>query len=99
MGNLKRRKMTINQMAIAALSIAFGLSAYYFSNLGYIKVELSEDHIHFTEFLAKYNKNFGDHSEFEKRFQTFKDNLRHVEEHNSLHGFKMGVNMFSDLTE
>tara|TARA_B110000285_G_C14907034_1_gene506053 strand:+ start:253 stop:462 length:210 start_codon:yes stop_codon:yes gene_type:complete len=25
--------------------------------------------------------------------------LRHVEEHNSKHGFKLGVNMFSDLSE
>mmetsp|Transcript_34999 Transcript_34999/g.53728 ORF Transcript_34999/g.53728 Transcript_34999/m.53728 type:complete len:194 (+) Transcript_34999:123-704(+) len=35
-----------------------------------------------------------------QRFQVFKENLRHVKDHNSEgHGFEMGVTMFSDLTE
>jgi len=83
------------------LALTFGLSALYISRLKYdLKASENEDHLeHFTEFAAKFNKNFGDSEEFQKRFDTFKNNLRHVEEHNSKNGFNLGVNMFSDLSE
>ena len=53
----------------------------------------------FSEFMAKFNLNFDERKEFDKRFEVFKENLRHFEDHNSKHNFKVGVNMFSHMNE
>ncbi|KAJ1277889.1 hypothetical protein BS78_04G037200 [Paspalum vaginatum] len=44
----------------------------------------------------------GDGGEYERRFRTFWDNLRFVDAHNAagahLHGYRLGMNRFADLT-
>ena len=89
--------MAFNKIAVVAFSL--GITAYLLSTLNIEVEESKNDKFLFTEFVAKFNKNLMDVNEFEKRFETFKDNLRHMEAHNEIHGFKLGINMFSDLSE
>ncbi|GMH14810.1 hypothetical protein Nepgr_016651 [Nepenthes gracilis] len=49
--------------------------------------------------MAKHRKIYNGLGEREKRFEIFKDNLRFVDEHNSVHRtYKLGLNKFADLT-
>lgn len=52
---------------------------------------------------AKYGKNYGNETEDSKRMEIFLKNKQKIDEHNEKHSrgevsFKMGLNMFSDLT-
>ncbi len=61
---------------------------------------LSEDQYQylFTRYVDKYTKTYETNSIFSK-FNTFKDNLNYIIEHNSKNSsFKMAVNHFADLT-
>ncbi|XP_041031146.1 pro-cathepsin H [Carcharodon carcharias] len=52
----------------------------------------------FKEWMIKHNKNYGP-EEYDHRLQTFIQNKRKIEAHNSgRHTFQMGLNQFSDLT-
>jgi len=46
-----------------------------------------------------YNKNYKDVTELKQKLMTFKENLEHIDNHDDNIGFKVGVNMFSDMTE
>ncbi|KAJ8766873.1 hypothetical protein K2173_009217 [Erythroxylum novogranatense] len=49
--------------------------------------------------LVKHPKNSNDLGEKEKRFEIFKDNLRFIDEHNSVErSYRVGLNRFADLT-
>ncbi|KAJ8749579.1 hypothetical protein K2173_026228 [Erythroxylum novogranatense] len=49
--------------------------------------------------LVKHRKNNNDLGEKEKRFEIFKDNLRFIDEHNSVErSYRVGLNCFADLT-
>ncbi|KAL9268336.1 Cysteine proteinase mucunain-like protein [Drosera capensis] len=54
----------------------------------------------YTQWMAKHRKAYNSLSEKETRFEIFKDNLRYVDEHNSVEGrtYKVGLNKFADLT-
>ncbi|CAM8899927.1 unnamed protein product [Rhodiola kirilowii] len=53
----------------------------------------------YTEWLAKNKKSYNQLGEEAKRFEIFKDNLRFIEEHNSLNrSYKLGLTRFADLT-
>lgn len=56
----------------------------------------------YESWLAKHGKSYngiGENSEKELRFEIFKDNLKFVEEHNSVdRPYKVGLNRFADLT-
>ncbi|VFQ93046.1 unnamed protein product [Cuscuta campestris] len=55
----------------------------------------------YESWLAEHRKSYyGLGGEKEKRFQIFKDNLRYIDEQNSLgdRPYKLGLNRFSDLT-
>ncbi|KAM7252240.1 hypothetical protein ACFE04_024123 [Oxalis oulophora] len=53
----------------------------------------------FEKWLIQHGKNYNALGEKEKRFEIFKDNLRFIEEHNSVdRSYKLGLNKFADLT-
>ncbi|CAH9077934.1 unnamed protein product [Cuscuta epithymum] len=55
----------------------------------------------FESWLVKYKKSYnGLRGEREKRFEIFKDNLKYIDEQNSLSDrpYKLGLNQFADLT-
>jgi len=57
-------------------------------------------HALFSSFMYQYNKTYDSEDERFKRFSIFKDNLRHIDAHNSdpSHTYKMRMNRFMDLT-
>ncbi|XP_022898480.1 low-temperature-induced cysteine proteinase-like [Olea europaea var. sylvestris] len=53
----------------------------------------------YESWLVKHGKVYNALGEKEKRFAIFKDNLRFIEEHNSVdRSYKLGLNQFADLT-
>jgi C1A family cysteine protease len=53
----------------------------------------------FETWLIKHGKNYNALGEKQKRFQIFKDNLRFIDEHNSVDiSYKLGLNKFADLS-
>ncbi|OMO74019.1 Peptidase C1A, papain [Corchorus capsularis] len=49
--------------------------------------------------LVKHGKAYNALGEKEKRFEIFKDNLKFIEEHNSVNRtYKVGLNRFADMT-
>ena len=54
----------------------------------------------FVEFEAKFEKVYGSSAERDSRFEVFKQNLKHIQEHNARRGvsYKKGINQFADLT-
>ncbi|KAK4401679.1 putative cysteine protease RD21B [Sesamum angolense] len=53
----------------------------------------------YESWLAKHGKAYNAIGEKEKRFEIFKDNLKFIDEHNSVdRSYKLGLNRFADLT-
>lgn len=54
----------------------------------------------YEHWLVKHGKNYNAIGEKERRFEIFKDNLRFVDEQNSVPGrtYKLGLTKFADLT-
>jgi C1A family cysteine protease len=54
----------------------------------------------FTAFLERFHKKYETLKEFEERFEIFKENVKHIFDHNSdkLQNYTLGINQFSDLT-
>jgi len=54
----------------------------------------------FTNFLAKYNKQYSSAEEFQRRFAIFEENYNYIALHNSgkTNTFKLGMNQFGDLS-
>ncbi|KAK4477020.1 hypothetical protein RD792_016222 [Penstemon davidsonii] len=53
----------------------------------------------YESWLVKHGKAYNAIGEKEKRFDIFKDNLRFIDEHNSVdRSYKLGLNRFADLT-
>lgn len=54
----------------------------------------------FQKFMHKYEKMYDSIVHLEKRFEIFSDNVKFIEEENlKNHPYKLGVNIFSDLTQ
>lgn len=55
----------------------------------------------YEEWLVKHGKSYNGLGEKGKRFEIFKDNLRYIDQQNSLPNrtYKLGLNQFSDLTD
>ena len=56
----------------------------------------------YLEFIAKYGKTNLSESEFQKRFQVFRENYKFVTEHNALEdneGIELAINQYSDMSE
>ncbi|GAV88391.1 Peptidase_C1 domain-containing protein/Inhibitor_I29 domain-containing protein [Cephalotus follicularis] len=53
----------------------------------------------YQSWLVKHGKTYNGLEEQDMRFEIFKDNLRFIDEHNSKnHTYKVGLNIFADLT-
>lgn len=53
----------------------------------------------YESWLVKHGKAYNAIGEKEKRFEIFKDNLKFIDEHNSVdRQYKVGLNRFADLT-
>ncbi|XP_050210002.1 low-temperature-induced cysteine proteinase-like [Mercurialis annua] len=53
----------------------------------------------YESWLVRHGKNYNGLGERERRFEIFKDNLRFVDEHNSVdRSYKVGLNRFADLS-
>ncbi|KAJ4835113.1 hypothetical protein Tsubulata_020167, partial [Turnera subulata] len=53
----------------------------------------------YERWLVENRKNYNALGEKERRFEIFKDNLRFIDEHNSVdRSYKLGLNRFADLT-
>nr|GMC60684.1 cysteine proteinase COT44-like [Ipomoea batatas] len=52
------------------------------------------------QWLAEHGKAYNGLGEMDKRFEIFKDNLKFIDEHNSMENrtYKVGLNKFADLT-
>jgi len=99
--------------AIALLStslLAYGYSSYktpvaitedqHFSEIQAIMSKHPKVANQFGDFVASHNKNYKDVAELKQKLLTFKENMEHIDNHDeSNSGFKVGVNMFSDMTE
>ncbi|KAM0941075.1 putative actinidain [Dioscorea sansibarensis] len=49
--------------------------------------------------LVRHNKSYSDLSEKERRYEIFKDNLKHIDKHNAgNHTYTLALNVFADLT-
>jgi hypothetical protein len=55
----------------------------------------------FVEWKAKMGKTYSSAGEEERRYATFKDSLRRIDQHNAagIHSYRLGLNNFSDLTQ
>ncbi|XP_073941142.1 cysteine proteinase 1-like [Choristoneura fumiferana] len=60
--------------------------------------DLADAENHFAEFVQEYDKKYGSHEEYNKRFEIFKNKLLHINKLNEEHDATFGVNKFSDLT-
>jgi hypothetical protein len=62
-------------------------------SISYVAALHSEERQKFIEFVAKYGKSYASIDHHEERFQTFSENLRFINKHNSKNlGFRMGIN-------
>ncbi|KAL3505128.1 hypothetical protein ACH5RR_034969 [Cinchona calisaya] len=54
----------------------------------------------YEEWLVQHKKSYNELGEKDKRFEIFKDNLRYIDEENSLpnRAYQLGLNRFADLT-
>lgn len=53
----------------------------------------------YESWLVKHGKNYNAIAVKQRRFQIFKDNLKFIDEHNSVdRPYKLGLNRFADLT-
>ncbi|KAH7845670.1 hypothetical protein Vadar_004617 [Vaccinium darrowii] len=53
----------------------------------------------YRDWMARHGKAYNGLGEMERRFEVFKDNLRFIDEHNSVdRTYKVGLNRFADLT-
>ncbi|KAK1601070.1 hypothetical protein QYE76_016644 [Lolium multiflorum] len=55
----------------------------------------------FVEWKANMGKTYSSAGEEERRYATFKDSLRRIDQHNAagIHSYRLGLNNFSDLTQ
>ncbi|KAL5231962.1 hypothetical protein ABZP36_030738 [Zizania latifolia] len=81
---------------------AAGRNSGNFSIVGYSEEDLSShDRLLelFEKWVAKYRKAYASFEEKVKRFEVFKDNLKHIDEANKkVTGYWLGLNEFADLT-
>lgn len=53
----------------------------------------------YRDWMARHGKAYNGIGERERRFEVFKDNLRFIDQHNSVNRtYKVGLNRFADLT-
>ncbi|GAB4849011.1 hypothetical protein Ancab_003823 [Ancistrocladus abbreviatus] len=91
----------ITAAALAALLILFSTSSATLSDHQPISSRSDEEVMGIYQWwMAKHRKIYNGLGEREKRFQVFKDNLRFIDEHNSVanRSYKLGLNKFADLT-
>lgn len=93
------------KLALALLLLCVGACVARnsdFSIVGYSEEDLSShDRIIelFEKWLAKYRKAYASFEEKLKRFEVFKDNLKHIDEINKkVTSYWLGLNEFADLT-
>ncbi|KAH9663713.1 putative cysteine protease RD21B [Citrus sinensis] len=97
-------------LAISTLVFLFFISSSSAADMSIISYDNNHDHSSswrtddevmtiYQTWLAKRGKTSNGMGHNEKRFQIFKDNLRFIDEHNSLNRtYKVGLNKFADLT-
>ncbi|KAH9712070.1 putative cysteine protease RD21B [Citrus sinensis] len=97
-------------LAISTLVFLFFISSSSAADMSIISYDNNHDHSSswrtddevmtiYQTWLAKHGKTSNGMGHNEKRFQIFKDNLRFIDEHNSLNRtYKVGLNKFADLT-
>ncbi|CAI9115836.1 OLC1v1016840C2 [Oldenlandia corymbosa var. corymbosa] len=94
---------------MATLSFFFLLSILSFSSaldMSIVNYDLkswrSDEEVKalYEEWLVKHGKSYNGLGEKDKRFDVFKDNLRYIDEQNSLpdRSYQLGLNRFADLT-
>jgi hypothetical protein len=96
-------------MALPAASAAALLMLLSLTSAGNMLIasyqEKSEEEARrmYTEWMAEHGKIYNAIGEEERRFAVFRDNLRHIDEHNvaadaGVHSFRLGLNRFADIT-
>ncbi|CAE5967840.1 unnamed protein product [Arabidopsis arenosa] len=93
-------------MATPIRFIASALSVLlFFSSLGVvtatdIKRNEAEVRLMYEQWLVENRKNYNGFGEKERRFKIFKENLKYIDEHNSVPNqtFEVGLTRFADLT-
>ncbi|CAA0807502.1 Cysteine proteinase RD21a [Striga hermonthica] len=83
------------------LSSALDMSIINYDRAHEVGPDRSESEVAalYESWLVKHGKAYNALDEKERRFEIFKDNLRFVEEHNSVdRPYKVGLNRFADLT-
>ncbi|KAM7278619.1 hypothetical protein ACFE04_005753 [Oxalis oulophora] len=85
--------------ALLAVSSALDMSIISYDNNPILRSD-EEVMTLYEEWLVTHGKSYNSLGEKEKRFHVFKDNLRFIDEHNTLENltYMVGLNRFADLT-
>ena len=81
------------------LLLSIMIKIIFFANLLYsVLGSLSSHESLFKDFIEKYNKQYVDKHEYEKRLEIFIENLDYIKEHNSRNEtYTLGINHLADL--
>ena len=81
------------------LLLSIMIKIIFFANLLYsVLGSLSSHESLFKDFIEKYNKQYVDKYEYEKRLEIFIENLDYIKEHNSRNEtYTLGINHLADL--
>lgn len=104
------RNSTIAGILIGVFIAFFAISAFDETEIkdaldkaGLTHLQIPEDEVYdqFEYYVAKYSRSYNENSEFENRFQIFKQNYQFIMQHNAnahVHGYTLGVNKMADMT-
>lgn len=103
MGSFRNMAVLTSALLLMFLASSFALdmSIIEYDRAHISKANLTESQMKkmYETWLVRHGKNYNALGEKEKRFEIFKDNLRYVNEHNSVERtYKVGLNKFADLT-
>nr|GEX89357.1 low-temperature-induced cysteine proteinase-like [Tanacetum cinerariifolium] len=83
---------------IFTLSRASDMSILNFNNNNNLRTD-EEVNVLYESWLVQHGKTYNALGEKDRRFEIFKDNLRFIDQHNSVdRSYKVGLNKFADLT-
>ncbi|KAM3289601.1 low-temperature-induced cysteine proteinase [Capsicum chacoense] len=97
--------LTISLLILLFSSISASASTSDMSIISYDSTHMhhrSDDEVRalYESWLIEHGKSYNALGEKEKRFEIFKDNLKYIDEHNSIpnKSYKLGLTKFADLT-
>ncbi|XP_042044395.1 oryzain alpha chain-like [Salvia splendens] len=86
--------------SLLLFSLSLFLAQAWAADMSIISYDEEKLNLMYESWTVKHGKSYNALGEKEKRFQIFKENLRYIEEQNTVEGrtYKLGLNRFADLT-